>query len=95
MSDQHEELEHTLWAGLRALEEQAALRRRMAQHAEKVGRGANAREFDRLARDAETRAATLRRLLLRRDMQGEHGSRQPVSSEPNGTESVKAGGRNA
>ncbi len=71
MSDQHEELEHTLWAGLRALEEQAGLRRRMAQHAEKVGRIANAREFEQHAKEAEARAATMRRLLLRRDQHGE------------------------
>ena len=89
MSDQHEELEHTLWAGLRALEEQAGLRRRMAQHAEKVGRLESAREFDRHAKEAETRAATLRRLLVGKEQQGELHLVQPVTEELTSPERAK------
>lgn len=60
---QGEAVDHTLWSALRALEEQAALRRRMAAHAEHVRQLPNAREFQAQARDAEERAATLRRIL--------------------------------
>lgn len=92
MSDQQEDLEHTLWAGLRALEEQAALRRRMAQHAEKVGRVANAREFERLAKDAEIRAASMRRLLLRQNSPRDLQPGDAPAAEAISTESVKSGG---
>jgi two-component system chemotaxis response regulator CheB len=69
--EQGDGLEHTLWSALRALEEQAALSRRMAQHAEHVGRLPTAREFEAKARDAERRAGTLRRMLLREDRTAE------------------------
>jgi two-component system, chemotaxis family, protein-glutamate methylesterase/glutaminase len=64
-TQQDDELEHTMWTALRALEEQAALRRRMAEHSERVGRHTTAREFEANARDAERRAGSLRRMLLR------------------------------
>jgi two-component system, chemotaxis family, protein-glutamate methylesterase/glutaminase len=64
-AEQAEDLEHTLWSALRALEEQASLRRRMAQHAEKIGRRAVAREFEKQAQSAEQRAGSMRRMLLR------------------------------
>jgi two-component system, chemotaxis family, protein-glutamate methylesterase/glutaminase len=89
MWEQHEELDHTLWAGLRALEEQAGLHRRMARHAEKVGRLANAREFERLAKEAEVRAASMRRLLLRHDQHGGLQLVEPAASEPKTTERAK------
>jgi two-component system chemotaxis response regulator CheB len=92
ISDQHDELEHTLWAGLRALEEQAGLRRRMARHAERVGRVANAREFERLAKDSEVRAATMRRVLLRQNAPGDLQPRVAVATEAKDAESVKTGG---
>ena len=62
-ADQNEQLEHTLWSALRALEEQAGLRRRMALHAEHVGRRDAVRQFEEEAKQAERRAGTLRRLL--------------------------------
>jgi two-component system chemotaxis response regulator CheB len=65
--DQGEGLEYTLWSALRALEEQAALWRRMAQHAEHVGRLQSSRQFEAQALDAERRAMTLRRLLLKEE----------------------------
>jgi two-component system chemotaxis response regulator CheB len=63
-AEQIESVEQIMWGALRALEEQAALWRRMAQHAEDVRRGTTAREFEARAKDAERRANTLRRLLL-------------------------------
>jgi two-component system chemotaxis response regulator CheB len=64
-AEQGDGLEFALWSGLRALEEQAALRRRMVQHAEHIGRVGSARELDSEAKEAERRAALLRRLLTR------------------------------
>jgi two-component system, chemotaxis family, protein-glutamate methylesterase/glutaminase len=89
MWEQHEELEHTLWAGLRALEEQAGLRRRMAQHAERVGRLASAREFERLAKEAEVRAATMRRVLLRPEEDRDLQLVEPAAAEAKGTERAR------
>jgi two-component system chemotaxis response regulator CheB len=66
-AEQTEGLEHTLWGALRALEEQASFRRRMALHAEHAGRLAHAREFEKEAKESEDRAGSLRRLLLTRD----------------------------
>ena len=63
---QQETLESTLWTAPRALEEQAALRRRMAVHALHVGRDPDARRFEREAKDAELRAATIRQMLFRK-----------------------------
>jgi two-component system, chemotaxis family, protein-glutamate methylesterase/glutaminase len=63
-TQQDDELEQTMWTALRALEEQAALRRRMAQHAEHVGRRVTARELETRAKDAERRASSLRRMLM-------------------------------
>lgn len=64
LSEQSDHLEQALWSALRALEEQAAFRRRLALHASHVGRVSSAREFVAQARDAERRAASLRRWLL-------------------------------
>ena len=66
-AEQGESLEHTLWAALRALEEQASLCRRMAAHAERVGRAVSAHQFEDQAKTADRRAATMRRLLLREE----------------------------
>lgn len=63
-SEQGDNLESTLWSALRALEEQAALWRRMGQHAYHVGRTTTGRELESQAKDAERRAGTLRRMLL-------------------------------
>jgi two-component system chemotaxis response regulator CheB len=68
--EQCESLEYTLWSALRALEEQAALWRRMAQHAEQVDRAPTAQEFEAKAEDAEKRAQSLRRQARR--TQGRH-----------------------
>lgn len=63
-AEQGDEVEHTLWSALRALEEQASLRRRMLQHAQKIGRLVTAREFEKQAKAAEDRAGAMRLLLL-------------------------------
>jgi two-component system chemotaxis response regulator CheB len=63
LADQSDSLENALWGALRALEEHAMLRRRMADHAQGIGRGSSAREFEREAKRTELRASTIRRLL--------------------------------
>jgi two-component system chemotaxis response regulator CheB len=80
-TEQGDELEHTLWSALRALEEQAALRRRMAQHAEHVGRASTARELEAAAKDAERRASTMRRLLLRQEPANLHAFDAETASD--------------
>jgi two-component system chemotaxis response regulator CheB len=57
-------LENALWTALRALEESAALRYRMAQRAAEGKMSVIAEGFERRAREDETRAALLREFLL-------------------------------
>jgi two-component system chemotaxis response regulator CheB len=57
-------LESALWTALRALEESAALRYRMAKRAVEGRMSAIAENFERRAREDETRAALLREFLL-------------------------------
>ncbi len=45
-AEQNDSLENALWSALRALEEQAAFRRRMARHAERAGRSSSSRALD-------------------------------------------------
>jgi two-component system chemotaxis response regulator CheB len=58
-------LETAGWTALRALEESAALRRRMAEHARQRGMTAIARSYDEHAEESEARATIVRRVLVR------------------------------
>lgn len=60
-----ESLEGALWAALNALEESAALSRRMAQRSRERGHRLTAQRLDGKAADAETQAALLRSTLDR------------------------------
>jgi two-component system chemotaxis response regulator CheB len=60
---QGERIEESLWRALRALEEHAELRRRMASRAQKGGLDALAEGWDAEADDAERRADDVRRFL--------------------------------
>jgi two-component system chemotaxis response regulator CheB len=57
-------VEHALWTALRALEEQAAVRRRMADRAERQGMATSAARFHDRAREVERQAQQVRTLLL-------------------------------
>jgi two-component system chemotaxis response regulator CheB len=57
-------LDMALWTALRALEESAALRRRMADHARKRGMSAIAEAYEEHALDSEARAQIIRRVLV-------------------------------
>lgn len=65
LADQAETLDATLWAAVRALEENAALARRMEGWMRRNGRApAGEARYARRAREAEQHAETLRRILL-------------------------------
>ena len=70
-------LEASLWTALRALEESAALRRRMARRSRASNWHSLTQDYERQADDAEARAALIRRTLM--------------SDEPE-TETIRAGG---
>jgi two-component system, chemotaxis family, protein-glutamate methylesterase/glutaminase len=61
---QSDELEGALWAALRLLEENAVLRRRMADRVRVRGMSAIADSYEEHARDSDARAKVLRRLLV-------------------------------
>jgi two-component system chemotaxis response regulator CheB len=60
---QSEAWERTLYAAMRAQQEQAMLARRMAEEAARAGHAATQREFELRTRDYEEGAETIRRLL--------------------------------
>lgn len=57
-------VEHALWSALRALEEQAAVRRRMAERAMSKGRNSLSERFQDRARELEKQAQQVRNLVL-------------------------------
>src|SRR5262249_47675960 len=72
--DQHNgSLEYALWSALRALEEAASLRQRMARHARKRRMAAIAEDYERQREDLEERAAVIRKVLV---IDGHTGSQQ-------------------
>lgn len=64
MAAQTERLEDALWSALRALEENAGMRRRMAERARKGGWDLMARNYDEQAQHAEVRAGLVRSVLV-------------------------------
>lgn len=66
MAEQSDSVESALWAGLRALEENAALMARIAKSMRDRGHEKSASRFDEQADGSLLRAKTLRRLILGR-----------------------------
>src|SRR5262245_12586971 len=64
VSAQSEALDHALWAGLRALEENSELRRRMAKHAHDRGMTVIATGYEQQAAESEQRASVIRKVLM-------------------------------
>ena len=60
-------MEAAIWAGLRALEENAALMRRLSKQMRLSGSERSAYRFDEQAHSALQRAEVLRRLILDRE----------------------------
>jgi two-component system chemotaxis response regulator CheB len=82
-SAQAEQLDRALWAGLRALEESAELRRRMAVHARGQGMAAIASGYDDHAQESELRADVIRRVLM------PESDKEPVGAEPESAAAVR------
>jgi two-component system chemotaxis response regulator CheB len=61
-------LEAALWTALRALEENSAIRRRMAERSKRQKWEALAGEYERQAKDSEERAALIREVLVSDDL---------------------------
>lgn len=80
LARQSEALEEALWTALRALEERAALARRMVQGARDRNRNQLAKRFDLQQKDAQERAAIIRQVILK-------GEAFP-SAEPGATNSL-------
>jgi two-component system chemotaxis response regulator CheB len=57
-------VERALWSALRALEEQAAVRRRLAERMRRVGHHSSADKFDRRVVELEGQAQSVRELLM-------------------------------
>lgn len=77
-TSQEERLEDALWTAVRALEESAALRRRMAERVGARGAELIAGQYAQLAADAEAHAATLRALVE----SGLRRASQVIASDP-------------
>jgi two-component system, chemotaxis family, protein-glutamate methylesterase/glutaminase len=63
-TEQATAVEHALWSALRALEEQAAVKRRVAERMRRVGHLSSADKFAQHVHDLETQAQTVRELLM-------------------------------
>jgi two-component system, chemotaxis family, protein-glutamate methylesterase/glutaminase len=67
LAKQSETLEATLWASMRALEESAALSRRLEHRARRSGSDFRSTRYEERARRAESHAEQLRRILASRE----------------------------
>ncbi|HEV7507966.1 MAG TPA: chemotaxis protein CheB [Thermoanaerobaculia bacterium] len=67
MAKQTETLEETLWASMRALEESAALARRLEHRARRFGNDFSGSRYEERAQRAESHAEQLRRILASRE----------------------------
>lgn len=67
LASQSDSVEEALWAGLRSLEENAALMSRMAKNMRKRGNERSAERFDDQAEGSLIRAETLRQMILQRE----------------------------
>lgn len=65
LAEQAEGVEDALWSALRALEEKAALAKRMAERARDRGSPFSAKHFEQQSQDLKQRAAVLRQLIIK------------------------------
>jgi two-component system chemotaxis response regulator CheB len=72
-------VEHALWSALRALEEHAAVRRRMAERAMLNGNPVTAERYKKRARELDEQAQQVRHLVLEGVGSAEE---EPTSEEP-------------
>ncbi|WP_088893343.1 chemotaxis protein CheB [Leptolyngbya ohadii] len=64
VEEQSQDVEKSLWTAVRALEEKAALARRMAVHAKEQHRTKSAQQFEERASETEQHAAVIRQLII-------------------------------
>ena len=77
-------VEHALWSALRALEEQAAVRRRMAERATLHGKTIIAERYQRRARELDAQAEQVRGLVLAGvgSSEAEAAAEEPAAEAP-------------
>lgn len=68
LAEQSAALEEAMWTAFRALEESAALARRLSERMRKRGHDLPAQRFEEQARDAERRAAIVRQVLVKGEL---------------------------
>jgi len=83
MTQQDEQIEHTLWISLRALEEKARMQESLAQRQENAGRKKSVPLFQERAKETQAHVDRLRDLLLKMGGSGEAllENTQPTSSD--------------
>jgi len=64
LADQSNQIEHSIWAAVRALEERASLLKRMAQHSIRRAHNTSADDFQQQSAESQEHAEKLRKLLL-------------------------------
>lgn len=74
-------VEHALWSALRALEEQAAVRRRMAERAKHQGRTASVERHEARAHELDEQARQVRSLVLAGVGAAEEAAEEPAGEE--------------
>lgn len=77
MSLHGENLERALWTAVRAIEERAALSRRLMAHAHEQNRTQSAEQFSKRAAEAENNADLVRQLILNQKEIHLHGDTIP------------------
>ena len=80
-TEQAQMVEHALWSALRGLEEQAAVRRRMAERAMSQGLTSLAERYQARARELERQAQQVRNLVLA-GVGAEEASDEPAPEKP-------------
>jgi two-component system, chemotaxis family, protein-glutamate methylesterase/glutaminase len=77
-------VEHALWSALRALEEQAAVRRRMAERADRMEKRITAERHAARACELDAQAQQVRNLVLAGlgSVEEEATAEEPASEEP-------------
>jgi two-component system chemotaxis response regulator CheB len=94
MKSQDDGIETALWSALRALEEKAALRRRMADHARRGRMAIIASKYEEHAEESERQAEKLRAVLVNGNDRPE-GPERDGAREPPGERATPSKGRQA
>jgi two-component system chemotaxis response regulator CheB len=81
-TDQALAVEHALWSALRALEEQATVRRRMAERAKGQGRMSSAERHEMRSHELDQQAQQVRNLVLAGIGAAEEPTEEPAAKEP-------------